>query len=105
MPIFKLFASEDEALLVWGNAVWHVSGQTLTLQRLRKKFEVFVITNHICNHNTSKKFEVPAMYMNGLRQRRRRQVPVSTLCCADPTNPLTLSTVDAHDIHPHPQRR
>ena len=24
-PVFKLFASEDEALLVWGNAVWYVS--------------------------------------------------------------------------------
>jgi len=81
--------------------------RTLTLQRLRKNFEVFVITNVICNHNTSKKFGVPAMYMNGLRQHRRRQVPVpvSTLRCADPTNPLALSTVDAHDIHPHPQRR
>ena len=22
--VFKLFASKDEALLVWGNAVWHV---------------------------------------------------------------------------------
>ena len=25
MPVFKLFASEDEALLVRGNAVWYVS--------------------------------------------------------------------------------
>jgi len=24
-PVFKLFASEDEALLVRGNAVWYVS--------------------------------------------------------------------------------
>ena len=24
-PVFKLFSSEDEALLVWGNAVWHIS--------------------------------------------------------------------------------
>ena len=27
-PVFELFASEDEALRVRGNAVWYVSGQT-----------------------------------------------------------------------------
>ena len=27
-PIFELFSSKDEVLLVQGNAVWHISGQT-----------------------------------------------------------------------------
>ena len=44
-PIFELFSSEDEALLVRGNAVWHVSGQThfcfvVAESRDLRKFEV-----------------------------------------------------------------
>ena len=39
MLVFEMFASKDELLLVRGNAVWHISGQTLTfvllLQSLR----------------------------------------------------------------------
>ena len=30
-PVLKLFAGEDEALLVRGNTVWHVSGHALEI--------------------------------------------------------------------------
>ena len=30
-PVLKLFAGEDEALLVRGNTVWHVSGHALDI--------------------------------------------------------------------------
>ena len=30
-PVLKLFAGEDEALLVQGNTVWHVSGHALEI--------------------------------------------------------------------------
>jgi len=60
-PVFMLFASEDEALLVQGNAVWHVSGQTHTfvslLQSLGRNLDVV-----ICNHNTSNFFYVSPSY-------------------------------------------
>ena len=46
--VFELFASEDEALLVWWNAVWHVKLTFIVVVAGLRTCEIFqsvVITN------------------------------------------------------------
>jgi len=76
-PVFMLFASKDEALLVQGNAVRHISGQThtfvLLLQSLGRNLDVV-----ICNHNTLNFFYVHKSQLwniNGPHQQQQQQRP------------------------------